>query len=169
MLIITKEALPNFIFLSVRLLVVKSSSISGCLWVLGCYTKPKDKVSSREVKVPFGEKREEKEESHGSSKLHNKDGKKRKMMRKMVYYKTDFLHLPHPSSNRRHLSAKSAKQVTKSPFGILAFPNILNYFLVPLGNPPQFDGDDYSRWDVLEYGMKVLNARDEDYDLDEVT
>jgi hypothetical protein len=41
--------------------------------------------------------------------------------------------------------------------------------LVPLGNPPQFDGDDYSRWDVLEYGMKVLNARDEDYDLDEVT
>jgi hypothetical protein len=37
MLIITKEALPNFILLSVRLLVVKSSSISGCLWIPGCY------------------------------------------------------------------------------------------------------------------------------------
>jgi hypothetical protein len=37
MLIITKEALPNFILLSVRLLVVKSSSISGCLWISGCY------------------------------------------------------------------------------------------------------------------------------------
>ena len=30
MLIITKDTLPNFILLSVRLLVVKSSSISGC-------------------------------------------------------------------------------------------------------------------------------------------
>jgi hypothetical protein len=128
MLIITKEALPNFILLSVRLLVVKSSSISGCLWVLGCYTKPKDKVSSREVKVPFGEKREEKEESHGSSKLHNKDGKKRNMMRKMVYYKTDFLHLPHPSSNRRHLRAKSAKQVTKSPFRYPRIPKHTQLF-----------------------------------------
>jgi hypothetical protein len=37
MLIITKEALPNFILLSVWLLVVKSSSISGCLWIQGCY------------------------------------------------------------------------------------------------------------------------------------
>jgi hypothetical protein len=38
MLIITNETLPNFILLSVRLLVVKSSSISGCLWIPGCYT-----------------------------------------------------------------------------------------------------------------------------------
>jgi hypothetical protein len=38
MLIITKETLPNFVLLSVRLLVVKSSSISGCLWISGCYT-----------------------------------------------------------------------------------------------------------------------------------
>jgi hypothetical protein len=37
MLIITKEMLPDFILLSVRLLVVKSSSISGCLWIPGCY------------------------------------------------------------------------------------------------------------------------------------
>jgi hypothetical protein len=37
MLIITKETLPNFVLLSVRLLVVKSSSISGCLWIPGCY------------------------------------------------------------------------------------------------------------------------------------
>jgi hypothetical protein len=37
MLIITKETLLNFILLSVRLLVVKSNSISGCLWILGCY------------------------------------------------------------------------------------------------------------------------------------
>jgi hypothetical protein len=39
MLIITKETLPNFVLLSVRLLVVKSSSISGCLWIPGCYTQ----------------------------------------------------------------------------------------------------------------------------------
>jgi hypothetical protein len=38
MLIITKETLPKFILLSVRLLVVKSSSISGRLGILGCYT-----------------------------------------------------------------------------------------------------------------------------------
>jgi hypothetical protein len=33
MLIITKETLPNFVLLSVRLLVVKSYSLSGCLWI----------------------------------------------------------------------------------------------------------------------------------------
>jgi hypothetical protein len=38
MLIITKETLPNFILLSVQLLVVKSSSILECLGILGCYT-----------------------------------------------------------------------------------------------------------------------------------
>jgi hypothetical protein len=38
MLIITKETLPNFILLSVWLLVVKSSSIPGCLGILGCYS-----------------------------------------------------------------------------------------------------------------------------------
>jgi hypothetical protein len=37
MLIITKETLPNFVLLSVRLLVVKSSSISGYLGIPGCY------------------------------------------------------------------------------------------------------------------------------------
>jgi hypothetical protein len=35
--IITKKAMPNFILLSVWLLVVKSTSISGCLWIPGCY------------------------------------------------------------------------------------------------------------------------------------
>jgi hypothetical protein len=36
-LIITKVTLPNFFLLSVRLLVMKSSSISGCMWIPGCY------------------------------------------------------------------------------------------------------------------------------------
>jgi hypothetical protein len=39
MLIITKETLPNFILLSVRLLVVKSGSILGCLGIVGCYSQ----------------------------------------------------------------------------------------------------------------------------------
>jgi hypothetical protein len=38
MLIITKEMLPNFSLLSVRLLVVKSSSIPGFLWIPRCYS-----------------------------------------------------------------------------------------------------------------------------------
>jgi hypothetical protein len=45
MLIITKEALPNFILLSVRLLVVKSSSISRFLWIPGCYRDVAKNVS----------------------------------------------------------------------------------------------------------------------------
>jgi hypothetical protein len=38
MLTNTKELLPDFIFLSFWLLVVKSSIILGCLWILGCYS-----------------------------------------------------------------------------------------------------------------------------------
>jgi hypothetical protein len=37
MLINTKKLLLHFIFLSFRLLVVKSSSISRCLRIPGCY------------------------------------------------------------------------------------------------------------------------------------
>jgi hypothetical protein len=56
--------------------------------------------------------------------------------------------------------------------------------LVPLGKPPQFDGEDYlwqsvkmishlsslhpSIWDVIKLGMKILEIGDEDYYLDEV-
>lgn len=49
--------------------------------------KPKDKVPSREIKLPCGEKHEEIEgEYQGSSMLHKKKhGKKKKRMKKAVY------------------------------------------------------------------------------------
>jgi hypothetical protein len=49
MLIITKETLPNYILLSVRLLVVKSSSISVCLGNSGCYSKSVDQKAYRSM------------------------------------------------------------------------------------------------------------------------
>jgi hypothetical protein len=54
MLIITKETLPNFILLSVRLLVVKSSSISGCLWISGCYRKRRHGLASTSKRYAGG-------------------------------------------------------------------------------------------------------------------
>jgi hypothetical protein len=51
MLIIAKETLPNFVLLSVRLLVVKSSSISGCLWIPGYYMSAISSLSSLEALI----------------------------------------------------------------------------------------------------------------------
>jgi hypothetical protein len=48
--------------------------------------KPEPLGTKPEDKVPSSEKHDEKVESHGSSKSYKKDGKKKKKMRKVVYY-----------------------------------------------------------------------------------
>jgi hypothetical protein len=113
-----------------------------------------------------------------------RSGEKKKKMKKVVYYETDS---SSPSgsdtpsvTSKRH----ERKKFSKIP---LRYPRISKHtplLSVPLGKPPMFNGEDYSRWsnlmryhltslhksiwDIVEFGVQVPSVGDEDYDADEV-
>ena len=126
-----------------------------------------------------------KEESSSSIKSHRMGDKKKKMM-KVVYYETDSSSPSTSGSESASASSKrhERKKYSKMP---LRYPRISKrtpLLSVPLGKPPTFDGEDYSRWsdmmryhltslhksiwDVVEFGVQVPSIGDEDYDEDEV-
>jgi hypothetical protein len=87
--------------------------------------KIEERTSSKEA----GDKN--KEESAGSIKSHRKGDKKKKKMKKVVFYKTDS---PSPSTSDvgLHLrSAKSVRSIVRCLFATLAFLNALLYFPYP--------------------------------------
>jgi hypothetical protein len=114
------------------------------------------KVAKNE-KAPSGEKHEEKmlsmhssekskkEESQGSFKSHNKDGKK-KRIRKVVYYETNTSSSPSTSGTESTNSKrKERKPVNQIPFCCYScIPKHIPLLSVPLGKPPQFDCENYS-------------------------
>jgi hypothetical protein len=123
------------------------------------------------------------EESSSSIKLHRR-GDKKKMMKKVVYYETDSSS-PSTSSSESSIASKrhEHKKYSKMP---LRYPRISKrapLLFVPLGKPPDFDGDDHcmwsdkmrhhltslheSIWDIVEYGVQVPKVGNKDYDSDE--
>jgi hypothetical protein len=97
----------------------------------GGKAEPSDKVLSGEIKSSSDKHKhkERKEESASSTKPHKKkDGKKKNKLKKVVYYNTD-LSTPLTSDIESTSSKRQErKRVTKSPFSILTFLNILNCF-----------------------------------------
>jgi hypothetical protein len=124
-----------------------------------------------------------KEESSSSIKSHRRGDKKKKKMKKAVYYETDS---SSPSTSGTESSTTSKrherKKYSKMP---LRYPRISKrapVLSVPLGKPPDFDGEDYymwsdkirhhlyeSIWDIIEFGAQAPKVGDEDYDSDEAT
>jgi hypothetical protein len=120
---------------------------------------------------------------------HNKSrrsGDKKKKMRKVVYYETDSSSPSTSGSDTPSITSKrhERKKFSKIP---LHYPRISKHtplLYVPLGKPPAFNGEDYSRWsemmkfhltslhtsiwDIVEFGVQVPSVGDEDYDEDEV-
>jgi hypothetical protein len=113
-------------------------------------------------------------------------GDNKKKMKKVVYYETDSLSPSTSGSNTPSVTSKrhERKKFSKIP---LRYPHISKYtplLSVPLGKPPAFNGEDYSRWsemmkyhltslhtiiwDIVEFGAQVPSVGDEDYDADEV-
>jgi hypothetical protein len=107
-------------------------------------------------------------------------------MRKVVYYETDSSSPSTSGSDTPSVTSKrhERKKFSKIP---LRYPRISKHtplLSVPLGKPPTFDDEDYSRWsdmmryhltslhksiwDVVEFGVQVPSIGDEDYDEDEV-
>jgi hypothetical protein len=124
-----------------------------------------------------------KEESAGSIKSHRKGDKKKKKMKKVVYYETDspspFTFDVESTSSKR----QECKKYTKMPLLYPRIPKCTPLLFVPLGKPLYFDGEDYcmwsykmrhhqtslheSIWDIVEFGAQAPQVGDKDYDSDE--
>jgi hypothetical protein len=145
-----------------------------------------DKPATSHRKAPSRESRNKgKEKGSPSHKLH-RSGEKKKKMRKVVYYETDSSSPSTSDSDAPSVTSKrhERKKFSKIP---LRYPRISKHtplLFVPLGKPPMFNGEDYSRWsnlmtfhltslhksiwDIVEFGVQVPSIGDEDYDADEV-
>jgi hypothetical protein len=107
-------------------------------------------------------------------------------MKKVVYYETDS---SSPSTSGFDASSVTSKRherkkFSKIPLRYPRIPKNTPLLSVPLGKPPAFNGEDYSRWsemmkfhltslhtsiwDIVEFGVQVPSVGDEDYDADEV-
>jgi hypothetical protein len=129
-----------------------------------------------------GKGKEKKSPSHKS----RRSGDKKKKMRKVVYYETDSSSPSTSGSDTLSVTSKrhEHKKFSKIPLRYPRIPKHMPLLSVPLGKPPMFDGEDYSRWsdmmryhltslhksiwDVVEFGVQVPSVGDEDYDEDEV-
>jgi hypothetical protein len=137
-------------------------------------------------KAPSKKSGNKKKEGSPSRIKSHKSGEKKKKMKKVVYYDTDSSSPSRSGSDTASVTSKrqERKKYSKIP---LRYPRISRHtplLFVPLGKPPTFDGEDYSRWsdmmkyhltslhksiwDVVEFGVQVPSVGDEDYDEDEV-
>jgi hypothetical protein len=125
------------------------------------------------------------EESPLHVKSHRSSDKKKKM-KKVVYYETDFSSPSTSGSDAPSVTSKrhERKKFSKIP---LSYPRISKHaplLSIPLGKPPAFDVEDYcmwsdkmrhhltslhaSIWNIVEFGAQVPSVGDEGYDSDEV-
>jgi hypothetical protein len=121
---------------------------------------------------------------------HNKSrrsGDKKKKMRKVVYYETDSSSSSTSGSDTPSVTSKhhECKKFSKIPLHYSRISKHTPLLSIPLGKPPAFNGEDYSRWsemmkfhltslhtiiwDIVEFGVQVPSVGDEDYDEDKVT
>jgi hypothetical protein len=113
-------------------------------------------------------------------------GDRKKKMKKVVYYETDYSSPSTSGSDAPSVTSKrhECKKFSKIP---LRYPRISKrtpLLSVPLGKPLVFYGEDYCMWsdymrhhltslhaciwDIVEFGAQVPSVGDEGYDSDEV-
>jgi hypothetical protein len=144
-----------------------------------------EKPATSHGKAPSGESGNKVKGSPSHEKS-RRSGKKKKKMKKVVYYETDS---SSPSTSGSDTSSVTSKRPERKKFSKipLRYPHIPRHtplLSVPLGKPPMFDGEDYSRWsdmmryhltslhksiwDVVEFGVQVPSVGHEDYVEEEV-
>jgi hypothetical protein len=145
-----------------------------------------EKPATSHGKAPSGESDNKKREESPPRVKSHWSGDKKKKMKKVVYYETNSSSPSTSGSDTLSVTSKrhECKKFSKIP---LRYPRISKHtplLSVPLGKPPAFNGEDYSRWsemmkyhltslhtsiwDIVEYGAHVPSVGDEDYDADEV-
>jgi hypothetical protein len=120
-------------------------------------TDEKPASSGRSLSRESGNKYKEK--SSSSIESHRRGDKKNKMMKKVVYYETDYSSPSTPgteslTTSKRHERKKYSKMS-------LCYPRISKrtpLLSVPLGKPPYFDGEDYCMWsDKMRHHLTSLH------------
>ena len=142
-----------------------------------------EKPATSHGKAPSGESGNKLKGSPSRIRSH-KSGEKKKM-KKVVYYETDSSSPSTSGSDAASVTSKRQERMkySKIPLRYPRIPKHTPLLSVPLGKPPTFDGEDYSRWsdmmryhltslhksiwDVVEFGVQVPSVGDEDYDEDE--
>jgi hypothetical protein len=145
-----------------------------------------EKPTTSHGKAPSRESGNKKKEGSPSRIRTHKSGEKKKKMKKVVYYETDSSSPSTSGSDAASVTSKrqERKKYSKIPLRYPRIPRHTPLLSVPLGKPPTFDGEYYSRWsdmmryhltslhksiwDVVEFGVQVPSVEDEDYDEDEV-
>jgi hypothetical protein len=144
-----------------------------------------EKPATSHGKAPSGESGNKVKGSPSHEKS-RRSGEKRKKMKKVVYYETDSSSPSTSGSDTPSVTFKrhERKKFSKIPLRYPRIPKHTPLLSVPLGKPPTFNGEDYSRWsemmkfhltslhtsiwDIVEFGVQVPSVGDEDYDADEV-
>jgi hypothetical protein len=143
-----------------------------------------EKPATSHGKAPSGESDNKKREKSPPRVKSHRSGDKKKM--KKVVYETDSSSPSTFGSDTSSVTSKrhERKKFSKIPLRYPRIPKHTPLLSVPLGKPPTFNGEDYSRWsemmkyhltslhtsiwDIVEFGAQVPSVGDEDYDADEV-
>jgi hypothetical protein len=149
--------------------------------------KPRSSGKKNEGKTPSkkadDKHKEDKEESVGCIKSHNKGDKKNNKMKKVVYYETDSSTPSTSDAESTSSKRQERKKYSQIHLRYPCIPKRAPLLSVPLGKPSYFYGEDYcmwsdkmshhltslheSIWDIVGFGAHAPQVGDEDYDSDE--
>jgi hypothetical protein len=119
-----------------------------------------EKPATSHGKASSGESGNKMKGSPSHNKSH-RSGEKKKKMKKVVYYETDSSSPSTSDSDALSVTSKrhERKKFSKIP---LRYPRISKHtplLFIPLGKPPVFDGEDYSRWsEMMKYHLTSLHT-----------
>ena len=105
-----------------------------------------EKPATSHEKAPSGESGDKKREESPPRVMSHRSGDKKKM-KKVVYYETDSSSPSTSGSDAASVTSKhqERKKYSKIPLRYPRIPRHTPLLSVPLGKPPMFDGEDYSR------------------------
>jgi hypothetical protein len=126
-------------------------------------------INDKEKESLLNEPREDKPIDPGSS--HKKrDGKKKRRIKKIIYYDNDAsFSSPRDDDDDSSTKKKTVNQNYSFDYSRIPYNSNAHLLSIPLGKPPQFDGEDYSFsshkmrshlfslhpsiWEIVENGM----------------
>jgi hypothetical protein len=133
--------------------------------MLGAHAKKEmvtgEKPAASHGKAPLGESSNKKREESPPCVKSHRSGNKKKKMKKVVYYEIDSSSPSTSGSDAPSVTSKrhERKKFSKIP---LRYPHISKHtplLSVPLGKPPAFNGEDYSRWsEMMKYHLTSLHT-----------
>jgi hypothetical protein len=112
-------------------------------------------------KAPSGESGNKKREESPPRVKSHRSGDKKKKIKKVVYYEIDSSSPSTSGSDALSVTSKrhERKKFSKVP---LRYPRTSKHtplLFVPLGKPPTFNGEDYSRWsEMMKYHLISLHT-----------